>query len=422
MSILSTAGLATLSVSDALGVAAGLPNEKELNAVDDAADDEAPNEKRPAVGSFGLSAGAGAAIFGVSISFGFSAAAGFSSFFVSSGFFSLAGVSFFLLKFPNEKVAVGAALMASLLPNENDEPVVEAPNPWLPPKLPNENCCDDVLAMALASLLVEVIASFACSQHTHFDLVASFLVMHAVHSHVVAFCLAAIDLNMLSVAGLDDGCDGVDDDDGKEPNEKVFCGVPSALVVALVALPFGSPQHTHFVADASFGTKHILQSHFELESAAFVAVSSGANGFGAVDDAVATEALDGLSLPQHRHFFADLSLDTKHDAHSHFSCFCFSLIDLNSVFSQLSSVEACDKRTAASSLLDIKPVDLLTAEPNECVVSAKPLSDVMVFGGFGSNRRLPRLVFVSNLVWPPILSSTNIGLLNTYGFRGTVTL
>lgn len=160
MSTLSTAGLAPLSL-DVLGVADGLPNENELNAVDDAADALAPNEKRPVAGSFGWFH-AGAASFGVSSSFTVSASAGFSSFFGSSVFFSLAGdASFSLLRLPNEKVAVGAALTAPLLPNENVEPLADAPNPWLPLKLPNENCCDDALAMPPTSLFVEAIASLA---------------------------------------------------------------------------------------------------------------------------------------------------------------------------------------------------------------------------------------------------------------------
>lgn len=205
--------------------------------------------------------------------------------------------------------------------------------------------------------------------------------------------MAAIVLNTLSVAGLVDGCDGVDDDDGNEPNENVFCGVAKAVVVAPVALPFGSPQHTHFVADASFDTKHVLQSHFVPVLAAFVVDTIVQNG--AVDDVVA-EPLDGLSPPQQRHFFADLLFDTKHDAHSHLSCFCFALIDWNS--SKLSSVDACDKRTATSSLADSKPVDLFVADPNDCVVSAMPLSDVIVLTVFDSNRKLPRLVFASTLI------------------------
>lgn len=248
----------------------------------------------------------------------------------------------------------------------------------------------------------------------HFDFVTSFLVMHAEHSQLAAFCLATIDLNTLSVAGrVTDGWDGVDDVEN-EPNENVFCGVASLAVVpaAPAALPFDSPQHTHLFAVTSFGTIHVLQSHFELLPATSVAESNGANGFGAA------AFVDGLSLPQQAHLFADLSLDMRHAEHSHLSCFCLTLIDLNSVLSLFSSVDACDKRIAEplSSLLSSVPVDLLPAEPNDCDVSAMPLSDVTVRTVFGSNRRLVRLVCDG------ILSSTNMGLLKMYGFVGTVTL
>lgn len=138
----------------------------------------------------------------------------------------------------------------------------------------------------------------------------SFLVSHTEHVHDELFCFATIDLNRSSTCALELG---IDDGAGVEP---LFGLLP--------------PQHRHFVWATSLSAMHESHAHFDcfcfatidLKTSSTVADAPLLDEIGALtpsdDDA------ELLATPQHTHLVAEFSFGVKHDEHDHLFCFCLA--------------------------------------------------------------------------------------------------
>jgi len=131
--------------------------------------------------------------------------------------------------------------------------------------MPNENLGASIVGLILPKPLelgAGLLPGFGVSQQRHLSLLASFLVIHSLHSHCDCFCVAARFLNKSSLVGAG--------------------GIPKSGGGATAAglLPgFGVSQHKHFVFALSFLAMQASHSHWVLAClAASVLNKSSAGG------------------------------------------------------------------------------------------------------------------------------------------------
>lgn len=167
----------------------------------------------------------------------------------------------------------------------------------------------------------ETAPGLACSQHAHFDREASFRVIHALHSHLLADCCATNDLNPWSVATPELA--------GIENMDLIAAGTAAAEAGAAPGLAFS--QQTHFNLSASF---RVIQSEHSqladcLEARALNPASAAGANLLALAGTAPNEKLllvasiaaagfaPGLGVSQATHLVFSGSFRTIHASHSH---------------------------------------------------------------------------------------------------------
>lgn len=167
----------------------------------------------------------------------------------------------------------------------------------------------------------ETAPGLACSQQAHFDREASFRVIHALHSHLLADCCATNDLNSWSAAAPELA--------GIENIDLIAAGTAAAGAGAAPGLAFS--QQTHFDLSASFRVIQSEHSHLAdcLETRALNPASAAGADLLALAGTDPNEKLllgaslaavdfaPGLGVSQATHLVFSGSFRTIHASHSH---------------------------------------------------------------------------------------------------------
>lgn len=148
------------------------------------------------------------------------------------------------------------------------------------------------------------------------------MVSQAEHAHVELFCFAAIDLNRSSTFELEleiIGADATTILPGLfSPQHRHFAWVTSLSAI----------QESHFHFDC------FCLAAMDLKTSSTVAVTPlldeiDALVLVAMDDGAVVAVVESLLPPQHTHLVAEFSFGVKHDEHDHLFCVCLAASAFN---------------------------------------------------------------------------------------------